>query len=138
MPSTDGALGWAAVTTLDEEFLRIVSQPTPDPRPVYARMREEAPVFRTPLGFWYVTRYDLAQQVIRIFPLPNCEPDADGERWDTRAAEHTRESASDAFRDGMGVGRRAVGQQDNELLTAVAGRNIAGADAVAKDPGEQT
>lgn len=50
---------------LDEEFLRIVSEPTPDPRPVYARMRDEAPVFRTPLGFWYVTRYDLAQQVIR-------------------------------------------------------------------------
>jgi cytochrome P450 len=53
------------VATLDEEFLRIVSEPTPDPRPVYARMREEAPVFRTPLGFWYVTRYELARQVIR-------------------------------------------------------------------------
>jgi cytochrome P450 len=53
------------VTSLDEEFLRIVTQPTPDPRPVYDRMRQEAPVYRTPLGFWYVTRYDLAQQVIR-------------------------------------------------------------------------
>src|SRR5436305_1238798 len=50
---------------LDEEFLRLVTQPTPDPRPVYDRLRAEAPVYRTPLGFWYVTRYDLACEVIR-------------------------------------------------------------------------
>jgi len=68
-----------ASTTLDEEFLRIVSRPTPDPRPVYARLREEAPVFRTPLGFWYVTRYDLAQQVIRnprFWPVVPSTPEA--------------------------------------------------------------
>jgi cytochrome P450 len=51
--------------SLDEEFLRIVSEPTPDPRPVYDRLRSEAPAYRTPLGFWYVTRYDLALQIIR-------------------------------------------------------------------------
>src|SRR5205823_13376860 len=30
-----------------------------DPYPVYARLREEAPVYRSPrLGYWFVSRYD--------------------------------------------------------------------------------
>jgi cytochrome P450 PksS len=67
------------VTTLDEDFIRIVSQPTADPRPVYARMRETAPAYRTPLGFWYVTRYDLGTEIIRNpkdWPVQPSDPDA--------------------------------------------------------------
>ena len=67
------------MTTLDEDFIRIVSQPTADPRPVYARMRETAPAFRTPLGFWYVTRYDLGTEIIRNpkdWPVQPTDPNA--------------------------------------------------------------
>jgi cytochrome P450 PksS len=66
-------------TSLDEEFIRIVSQPTADPRPVYARMREAAPAYKTPLGFWYVTRYDLGTEVIRNpkdWPVQPSDPNA--------------------------------------------------------------
>ncbi|HEY1973985.1 MAG TPA: cytochrome P450 [Pseudonocardia sp.] len=55
----------ALVAALDEGFIRAVSEPTPDPRPFYDRLRGDAPVYRTPLGFWYVTRYDLAMTIIR-------------------------------------------------------------------------
>jgi cytochrome P450 PksS len=67
------------VTSLDEDFIRIVSQPTADPRPVYARMRESAPAYRTPLGFWYVSRYDLGTEIIRnpkAWPVQPSDPDA--------------------------------------------------------------
>jgi cytochrome P450 PksS len=66
-------------TALDEDFIRIVSQPTADPRPVYARMRETAPAYRTPLGFWYVTRYDLGTEIIRNpkdWPVQPSDPNA--------------------------------------------------------------
>jgi NAD(P)-dependent dehydrogenase (short-subunit alcohol dehydrogenase family) len=55
----------AVVETLEDQFERFVSDLPPDPRPFYAELRERASVFRTPFGFWYVTRYDLAQAVIR-------------------------------------------------------------------------
>jgi len=45
--------------------MRVVSEPTPDPRPFYEELRQHSPVFRTPLGFWYVTRYDAAMAIIR-------------------------------------------------------------------------
>ena len=35
------------------------------PGPFYAELREQAPVYRTPFDFWYVTRYDLANAVMR-------------------------------------------------------------------------
>ena len=34
-------------------------------RSLYARLRETAPVFRTSFGFWFVTRYDLCQAIMR-------------------------------------------------------------------------
>jgi cytochrome P450 len=36
-----------------------------DPYPHYARIREQAPVFRSPLGSWIVTRFSDCQQVLR-------------------------------------------------------------------------
>lgn len=36
-----------------------------DPYPTYQRFQAQAPVFRTPLGIWLVTRYDDVQQVLR-------------------------------------------------------------------------
>jgi pimeloyl-[acyl-carrier protein] synthase len=51
--------------SLDDGFIKLISTPVPDPRPFYARLRSEAPAFRTTLGFWYVTRYDLAMEIIR-------------------------------------------------------------------------
>jgi cytochrome P450 len=55
----------AVVETLEDRFAEFVSALPEDPRPFYAELREHAPVLRTPFGFWYVTRYDLAQAVIR-------------------------------------------------------------------------
>jgi cytochrome P450 len=43
---------------LDPAFLR-------DPYPTYQRFQAQAPVFRTPLGIWLVTRYEDVQQVLR-------------------------------------------------------------------------
>jgi cytochrome P450 len=45
------------VRPLGEEYVRFVSEAWPDPRPFYDRLRAEAPVFWTPLGHWYVSRY---------------------------------------------------------------------------------
>ena len=36
-----------------------------DPYPFYHRLRAAAPVWQSPLGMWIVTRYDLAQQVLK-------------------------------------------------------------------------
>ena len=36
-----------------------------DPYPFYHQLRERAPVFKTPMGFWLVTRYDDAAFVLR-------------------------------------------------------------------------
>jgi len=50
---------------LAEGFHRLLTESVDDPRPFYAELRERAPSFRTPFGFWYITRYDLANAVIR-------------------------------------------------------------------------
>lgn len=50
---------------LDAAFEEIVIGAAADPRPFYAELRERAPVYRTPFDFWYVTRYDLANQIMR-------------------------------------------------------------------------
>jgi cytochrome P450 enzyme len=73
---------------LDEEFTRLVMEPVADPRPIYAELRERAPVFRTPFGFWYVTRYDLAVSVVRNDPA-----------WSASAA--TSSAAAGAHHDGF-------------------------------------
>lgn len=36
-----------------------------DPYPLYARLRETAPVFKTPSGFWLITRYEDANLALR-------------------------------------------------------------------------
>src|SRR6266478_6900007 len=36
-----------------------------DPYPFYRRLREQAPVFKTPQGFWLITRYDDTAFVLR-------------------------------------------------------------------------
>ena len=55
----------AVGTDLAEDFERIVIGAAADPRPFYAELRERAPVYRTSFGFWYVTRFDLANAIIR-------------------------------------------------------------------------
>src|SRR5262249_23474996 len=37
----------------------------PDPYPLYARLRECAPIFRAEDGFWYASSYEAAEQVFR-------------------------------------------------------------------------
>ncbi len=50
---------------LAADFEDIVVGAAPDPRSFYAELREQAPVYRTPFDFWYVTRYDLANAIMR-------------------------------------------------------------------------
>ena len=65
----------------DEELLAtFIAEGAPDPRPLYDELRREAPVYRTPFDFWYVTRYDLGTAISR-----------DPENWTVRkpdAAHH--------------------------------------------------
>nr|WP_271208815.1 cytochrome P450 [Rhodococcus wratislaviensis]GLK33168.1 cytochrome P-450 like protein [Rhodococcus wratislaviensis] len=59
---------------LDERFTSFVSETLPDPRPFYAELRERVPVYRTPFGFWYLTRYEDVQESTRLdaeFPVNN-------------------------------------------------------------------
>jgi cytochrome P450 len=51
---------------LDEQFTSFVAETLPDPRPFYAELRERAPVYRTPFGFWYLTRYEDVNESIRL------------------------------------------------------------------------
>ena len=46
-------------------FRRLVTGTIADPRPFYAELRAQAPVYRTPFDFWYVSRYDLAVAISR-------------------------------------------------------------------------
>jgi cytochrome P450 len=55
-PAPDG--GRLEFDPLDPAFIA-------DPYPFYRRLRETAPVFRTPQGFWLVTRYEDAAFVLR-------------------------------------------------------------------------
>ena len=54
-----------SLAALDEGFDRLVTGTVADPRPFYAELREQAPVYRTPFDFWYVSRYDLATAISR-------------------------------------------------------------------------
>ena len=36
-----------------------------NPYPIYAQLREAAPVFKTPMGGWMVTRYEQVDRVLR-------------------------------------------------------------------------
>ncbi len=56
--------GRPSAARLAEQFDAIVVGAA-DPRPFYAELRQRAPVYRTPIGFWYVTRYDLARAIMR-------------------------------------------------------------------------
>ena len=51
----------------DAVVIEILTQSagTPDPYPLYHRLREAAPVHRTPFGLWFATRYDDCQIVLR-------------------------------------------------------------------------
>ncbi|MBV8190509.1 MAG: cytochrome P450 [Alphaproteobacteria bacterium] len=53
-----GAQAPPAFNPLDPGFIA-------DPYPFYARLRELAPVFRTPQGFWLITRYEDANFALR-------------------------------------------------------------------------
>lgn len=59
------SLGADVGAALHRDFEAIVVGGASDPRPVYAELRERAPVYRTSFGFWYVTRYDLATSIMR-------------------------------------------------------------------------
>lgn len=52
---------------IHDAFGQLVEHPErfPDPRPLYAQLREATPTFRSQHDFWYVTRYDLAQALFR-------------------------------------------------------------------------
>jgi cytochrome P450 len=72
---------------LDEGFTRFVAEGAPDPRPFYDELRREAPVYRTPFGFWHVSRYDLGVTIAR-----------DAERWTVRKpAASTHQEGNFAF-----------------------------------------
>jgi len=55
----------SSTATLNQRFMEMITTPTADPRPFYAELRERAPVFRTPYGFWYVTSYQLGVKITR-------------------------------------------------------------------------
>lgn len=56
--------GAAVQMSLDEEYQRFAAHPF-DSDEFYDRVRNEAPVYRTPLGYWWVTRHDLVGEVVR-------------------------------------------------------------------------
>jgi cytochrome P450 len=58
MPSTPAA-------TFDEEYVRFSSQGWPDPRPFLDRLRAAHPVYRTPLGYWFVTDHACAEAIYK-------------------------------------------------------------------------
>src|SRR5579864_9326738 len=51
----------------DAELMALLATPEgrADPYPRYARIREHAPVFRSTMGSWIVTRYADCQQALR-------------------------------------------------------------------------
>src|SRR5580658_7226016 len=51
----------------DAELVTVLATPEgrADPYPHYARIREHAPLFRSPLGSWIVSRFADCQQVLR-------------------------------------------------------------------------
>jgi cytochrome P450 len=76
------------LAALDEGFDRLVTGTVADPRPFYAELRGQAPVYRTPFDFWYVSRYDLAAAISR-----------DNETWTV-----TKPGNGDAHHEGYAFG----------------------------------
>ncbi|HUY22530.1 MAG TPA: cytochrome P450 [Acidimicrobiales bacterium] len=58
----------AGPVDLDAELVALLATPAgrADPYPRYARIREHAPIFRSSIGSWIVTRYADCQQVLRV------------------------------------------------------------------------
>lgn len=59
--------------SFDDEFVRYVNEQADDPRDFYARLRAAHPVYRTPLGYWFVTDYEHSEAIWK-----------DAERWPRR------------------------------------------------------
>lgn len=55
----------AAGIDIATEMRRMVEGALDDPRPLYAALRAEQPVYRTEHGFWYVSSYEPANSVLR-------------------------------------------------------------------------
>lgn len=51
--------------TLDGAFADLLTKPNDDPRDAYSVLREAAPVFRTSMDCWFVSTYDLVDQLSR-------------------------------------------------------------------------
>jgi cytochrome P450 len=60
-------------TTFDDEYARFTHEAWPDPRPFLDRLRAAHPVYRTPLGYWFVTGHACADRIYK-----------DRERWSRR------------------------------------------------------
>lgn len=56
--------GAAVQSELDTEYQRYAAYPF-DSDEFYDRVRSSAPVYRTPLGYWWVTRHDLVGEIVR-------------------------------------------------------------------------
>lgn len=54
-----------AEPSLDEEFVRFAEYPFAEPDEFYERLRNTAPAYHTPLGYWFITRYDLVADILR-------------------------------------------------------------------------
>lgn len=69
-----------------------------DPYPIYARLREEAPIHRSPVGVWLVLGYDEAVQILRdhdnfsVDHSNRLDTDAVGERLGPTSAERGMEN----------------------------------------------
>jgi cytochrome P450 len=64
----------AAAEDLGARFIEMFQQPHADPRPFYDELRTSAPIFKTPLGFWFVSSYDLSLEVINGDALWSTDP----------------------------------------------------------------
>ena len=92
-----------------------------DPYRQYARLREEAPVHRSPIGVWTLTRYDDVSRLLRDPSLSvvdaNASIDPAQEIFDAAGIERQRERES---RDDIGARRRfeLVEEVVHQLLDA--------------------
>jgi cytochrome P450 len=65
-------------TRLDEAFMEIAKGTHENPQPFYSELRASEPIFRTPMGFYFVTSYDLAIQVLRNDDVFRVRPPEEG------------------------------------------------------------
>jgi cytochrome P450 len=94
----------AVATKLQDGFMEMFQKPYPDPRPFYEELRNTAPVLRTPLGFWLVSKYDLGVAVL-----------ADDKVWTTDPAASSA-GGHNGFPDSFaqGIWYRSVMHSDGE------------------------